>query len=59
MKVIFDDEQKMFLVSVEHPETETWINTDDITKAREEFIKRMTWLFNDAVCGQLKASLWR
>lgn len=53
MKIIYDDKQKMYLVVIESPETATWINTDDIVEAREEFIERMTWLFNNAVCEEL------
>lgn len=54
MKVIYDDEQGAYLVKMEDGENVTFINTDDIVKAREYFIKNMTNLFNDAVSDALK-----
>lgn len=54
MKVIYEPHQEMYLIQIEEPETATWINTNDIVVAREEFIKMMTRLFNDAVCESLK-----
>ena len=54
MKVIYEPHQGLYLVKIEYPETVTWINTRDITVAREEFIKSMTELFNDAICKALK-----
>lgn len=53
MKVIYDDEQEAYLVKLEECENVTLINTDDIVKAREYFIKNMTTLFNDAVSDAL------
>lgn len=55
MKIIFDDRQNCYFILIEYPETETWINTSDIVKAREEFVERMTWMFNETVCEKLKA----
>ena len=54
MKIIYEPYQGMYLVLLEEPETLTWINTSDIVEARDEFIKRMTLLFNDAICEALK-----
>lgn len=54
MKVIYEPHQGMYLVEIKEPETVTWINTRDIVEAREEFIKMMTRLFNDAICEALK-----
>ncbi len=56
MKVIYDDKRNVYGVLIEHPETEIWINTADIAIAREEFVERMKWLFNEAICEQLKDS---
>lgn len=53
MKVIYDDEQGAYLVELEECENVTFVNTDDIVKAREYFIKHMTTLFNDAVSDAL------
>lgn len=54
MKIAYEPHQGMYLVLLEEPETLTWINTRDIAEAREEFVKRMTWLFNDTICEALK-----
>lgn len=53
MKIIYDNKQKMYGVVIDYSETTTWINTDDIATARKEFIERMTWMFNNAICKQL------
>lgn len=49
MKIIYEPNQAVFLVEIEYPETETWINTSDIIEAREEFVNRMAWLFDNTV----------
>lgn len=54
MKVIYDMDKQMYCVKVEYPETVTYINTEDIVEAREEFIRSMTSVFNRAICEQLK-----
>lgn len=54
MRVIYEPNQGMYLVEIKKPETVTCINTKDIVVAREEFIKMMTRLFNDAICESLK-----
>ena len=54
MKVIFDKDKEMYCVEIEHPENLLWINTSDITEAKENFVNCMTRLFNDAVCEALK-----
>ena len=56
MKVIYEPYRGVYCVLLEEPEALTWINTSDIAEAREEFIKRMTWLFNNAICEVLKDS---
>lgn len=53
MKIIYDKSQEMYAVVLEHPETATFVHTKDIVEAREEFIKCMTRLFNDAICEKL------
>lgn len=54
MKVIYDDKEKRYIVSLENYENITVLNTNDIVEARERFVERMESLFNDAVCEQLK-----
>lgn len=54
MKVIYEPYEGLYLVKIEYPETLTWINTRDITVAKEKFIESMTELFNDAICEALK-----
>lgn len=56
MKVIYDNEAGNYLIVMDPRENVTCVNTDDIVKAREYFIDNMTYLFNDAVCEQLKFS---
>ena len=50
MNIIYDNKEKMYFVKVEYPETEVWINTNDIAQARTEFIACMTKVFNDTIC---------
>ena len=52
MRIIFNKHAQVYIVKLESEETETYINTDDITVARTEFIKQMTILFNNTVCRQ-------
>ena len=54
MKIIYDDHKETYIIALEHPETVTCVNTNDITEAKEEFIRCMTRLFNNAVCAKLK-----
>jgi hypothetical protein len=54
MKIIFDDKQKMYNVVVEVSEMSTWINTTDLFEAREEFVRRMKWMFDNEVCKKMK-----
>lgn len=54
MKIIYDAKEGMFLVQVEYPETETWISTDDITKARAVFLEYMAQAFDNTVCDKFK-----
>lgn len=54
MKVIYDNKQEMYLVTIEPTETETWINTSDIVEVKKEFVDRMAWMFNNAIAEKLK-----
>ncbi len=54
MKVIYDPDGELYVIKLENSETTTLINTRDIVEAREEFVKCMTRLFNDAICEKLK-----
>jgi len=55
MQVIYDDSKEVYLVKMNDPETTIWINSKDIVEARKIFIDHMTYMFNNAVCEQLKA----
>lgn len=57
MKIIYDTKQHMYLVKTEYPETEIWIKTNDIAKARDEFVERMIRAFDDAVCDKFKDNI--
>lgn len=54
MKIIYDNHQGVYLVKIEELETVTCINSKDIVEVREEFIKCMTTMFNNAICEELK-----
>ena len=54
MKITYEPHQETYLIQIEEPENVTWINTKDVVVAREEFIRRMTESFNDAICEALK-----
>lgn len=54
MKIIYDEKQHLYLVEPEYPETELWINTDDIATARDVFLEHMKNVFNDTVREKLK-----
>lgn len=54
MKIVYDNKEDMYLIKAEYPETEIWIKTNDISKARSEFAERMTRTFDNAVCEKFK-----
>lgn len=54
MEIIYDKECKQYFVSLNDLEKTTFINTDDVVEAREEFLKRMTWMFNETIREKLK-----
>ena len=54
MKIIYETNQNVYGVRIEPSETVTILNTDDIVEAREEFISKMKWLFNEAIRKKLK-----
>ena len=54
MKIVYDAKVDTYLFKAEYPETEIWIKTNDIAKAREVFIEYMTMAFNNAVCDKFK-----
>ena len=54
MKIIYDNSQEIYFIAIEEPENITMIHTTDIVEAREEFVRCMIELFNDAICKKLK-----
>ena len=54
MRIIYEFNQNVYGVQIEPSETVTILNTDDIVEAREEFISKMKWLFNEAIRQKLK-----
>jgi hypothetical protein len=54
MKITYDNDSKMYFITFDPNETVTYINTDDIVEARDEFIEKMKWMFNQAVREKLK-----
>ena len=56
MKVIYCNTEKVYVMQFSPGESVTIINTEDIVEAREEFLKRMKWMFNNAVCETLNGA---
>jgi hypothetical protein len=54
MTIIYDPRQEIYCVGMAQVEMVTYINAKDIVEAREEFISRMTWLFDEAVRKKLE-----
>lgn len=54
MQVVYDNSQGVYIVKINGPTTEIFINSTDIVEAREIFIDEMARMFNHAVCEQLK-----
>ena len=57
MKIIYDVVNEAYFIGIEEPESVTVVNSKDIVKVREEFIRRMTEMFNDAVCQKLSGKV--
>lgn len=56
MQIIYDPKQEIYYIGMAQPEMVTYIRANNTTEAREEFINRMTWLFDEAVNKHLKGS---
>ena len=56
MLIAYNDKSDIYRVDLMYPETEIYIKAEDIVQAREMFIERMTWLFDEAVRERLKDS---
>ena len=54
MKITYIPEDCVYRVDLENQEMEIWLNTTDITEAREYFINHMKWLFDESVHERLK-----
>ena len=54
MIVVYDKDVSAYLIKLEECEKVTFINTDDIVKARDFFVTHMTSLFNHAIQKQLQ-----
>lgn len=54
MKIRHNSKADIWCVDLEYPEIEIYIKAEDIAQVREEFIKRMTWLFDATIRKQLK-----
>lgn len=53
VKIGYESQQKVYLVKVEYPECETWINADSIEEVKKEFIRSMESLFEATIRAQL------
>ena len=56
MKIIYDNEREVYEVVMCELDTTFLFNTDDISEVRDELIKCVTRLFNDAVCEKLQCN---
>ena len=54
MMIAYNDKSDIYRIDLMYPETEIYIKANDIAQAREIFIERMTWLFDEAVREKLK-----
>lgn len=54
MRIRHNHKMDIWCVDLEYPEIEIYIKAGNIAQAREEFIKRMTWLFDATLREQLK-----
>ena len=53
MKVFYDTKEDMFVVTMEQSETTTYIKASGLAGARDEFLDRMKFLFDDALCNSV------
>lgn len=54
MLIAYNDKSDIYRIDLSYPETEIYIKAEDIVQAREIFIERMTWMFDEAVRNRLK-----
>ena len=54
MLIAYNDKSDIYRIDLSYPETEIYIKAEDIAQAREIFVERMTWLFDEAVRNRLK-----
>jgi hypothetical protein len=53
MKVVYDNKDDMYIVTVECPETTTYIKANGYAEARSEFLDRMKFMFDEALCNSV------
>ena len=54
MLIAYNDKSDVYRVDLMYPETEIYIKANDIAHAKEIFVDRMAWLFDEAVRDKLK-----
>ncbi len=52
--ITYNDKSDIYRIDLMYPETEIYIKANDIVQAREIFIERMAWLFDESVREKLK-----
>lgn len=50
MKIIYDINQEGYYIKLDNKESTTWVDTNNISEVREEFIDRMARLFDCTLC---------
>lgn len=56
MKIVYDQEREVYIIKIAATESAMVFSTKDIAEARDEFVRFMTKLFNEAICEQLKGN---
>ena len=54
MLIAYNEKSDIYRIDLMYPETEIYIKAEDIVQARQIFIERMKWLFDEAIREQLK-----
>lgn len=54
MKVTYNKKSDIYRVDLIYPDTEIYIKAEDVVQARELFVERMKWMFDEAIREKLK-----
>ena len=57
MFIAYNDKSDIYRIDLMYPETEIYIKANDIAEAKDIFIAKMAWLFEEAINERLKDQL--